>query len=170
VKFSFSGTLDEFNSLFRSEHVPLTSIEPVFPAEDKGDKLELLVPREGLNLPHISADKREKARAEFVAFTGEWVDGFGDETAPQPDRLSLIQSLGQGPHVVPLLVLLYERGSLQRFVGDALDELGILAEDPQDEEWLAYIDLVSANMVQVSHMGFPDLAGTYDYSTKWRKK
>jgi hypothetical protein len=34
---------------------------------------------------------------------------------------------------------------------------------------LDHIDEVAANMVQISHMGFPDLAGTYDYSTKWRR-
>ncbi len=59
----------------------------------------------------------------------------------------------------------------QSQVGKALLEytqkpyLGLSTQDAYHE----YIDEVAANMVQISHMGFPDLAGTYDYSTKWRR-
>ena len=36
--------------------------------------------------------------------------------------------------------------------------------------WKDYVHAVAAHMVQVSHIGFPDLAGTLDYSTQWRRK
>jgi hypothetical protein len=76
----------------------------------------------------------------------------------------MMQELGQGRWPVPILVMAYEIGSLQRMVEKALVTSGAVADPDLD-----HIDEVAANMVQISHMGFPDLAGTYDYSTKWRR-
>lgn len=88
----------------------------------------------------------------------------------QPDRLQLLRELGsRGKYIRPILLMAYEEGSLQRLVERALlQSLGgsSLESGP---EWFDYIERLTANMVAVSHMGFPDLAPTYDYSTKWRK-
>lgn len=103
---------------------------------------------------------------------------------PQPDRLEALRELGSGRYPRPVLVIAYEIGSLQRMVEKALLEaqpdavihswdLGVLDapnDDPRHVEWLDFIDHVAMNMVQVSHMAFPDLAGTYDYSTRWKRE
>lgn len=103
---------------------------------------------------------------------------------PQPDRLGALRELGSGRYPRPVLVMAYEIGSLQRMVEKALLEaqpdavihswdLGVLDapnDDPRHVEWLSFIDHVAMNMVQVSHMAFPDLAGTYDYSTRWKRE
>ena len=110
------------------------------------------------------------------------------EPVDQPDRLSMMQEIGQGRWPIPLLVMAYEENghrSLQRMVEAALVErqhdqrwaakyIAEYAADPEsaeehEEAWLDFVDRVAATMVQVSHMGFPDLAGTYDYSTRWRR-
>lgn len=80
---------------------------------------------------------------------------------PQPDRQELLRALGTGPHVRPILIMAYEIGSLQRLVERALLEGGVNDLDLADR--------IAANMVQVSHKVFPDLAGTYDYSTRWKR-
>jgi hypothetical protein len=59
----------------------------------------------------------------------------------------------------------YEAKSLQRLVANAL--IGVVSGSKDYS--LDYADKIASNMVQVSHMVFPDLAGTYDYSTKWRR-
>lgn len=87
--------------------------------------------------------------------------------APQPDRLALMQAMGQGPYVRPIVIMALEFGSLQRMVEAALHEIGVSADD--DKEWLDYCDRVAGTMVQVSREGFPELQGMYDYSTKWRR-
>ena len=93
------------------------------------------------------------------------------QPAKQPDRLAALSDLGAGQHTIAVLIMAYEMGSLQLMVGKALLEhtetplLGLSSS----ESYFDYIDQIAANMVQVSHMAFPDLAGTYDYSTKWRR-
>lgn len=105
-------------------------------------------------------------------------------TQPQPDRLEALRELGSGRYPRPVLVMAYEIGSLQRMVEKALLEaqpdavihswdLGVLDapnDDPRHVEWLDFVDHVAMNMVQISHMAFPDLAGTYDYSTRWKRE
>ena len=89
---------------------------------------------------------------------------------PQPDRLSLMKDLGQGQWPVPTLRLAYLRKSLQRMVEDALVSTGLHVKDfASPSDYLDYIDRVAAHMVQVSHIGFPDLVGSLDYSMRWRR-
>jgi len=90
---------------------------------------------------------------------------------PQADRLELLRALGSGWHTKAVLVLAYEMGSLQLLVGKALLEdnptpfLGLASQ----EAYFSHIDHIAMNMVQISHMVFPDLQGAYDYSTKWKR-
>lgn len=100
------------------------------------------------------------------------------ETRPkeQPNRQKALASLGSGPHTLPILVMAYEEGSLQGLVEKALRQLpddGYEKWRPYADEgyesWLDYVEQIANTMVQVSHVAFPDLAGTLDYSSKWRR-
>jgi len=125
----------------------------------------------GMKLHELSAEQREAAWEHFVGFCSLWTENFEEPGVEQPDRLRAMQDLGQGRWPIPVLVMAYETKSLQRLVERALIEKQGVIERNYDsrEEYLDYIDRVAVNMVQVSHMGFPDLAGTYDYSTKWKR-
>jgi hypothetical protein len=132
-----------------------------------------------LNLPLISEEKRKASESYWADFCATWADGFEDDKAEQPDRLRMVQDFGSSPYFVAVLIMAYELKSLQRLVEKGLVDAGKMAiprpfvrgpgNDSAREEHLDYIDRIAANMVQVSHMGAPDLAGTYDYSTKWRR-
>jgi hypothetical protein len=91
--------------------------------------------------------------------------------APQPDRVAALTELGEGRYPRAVLVMAYEIRSLQRMVGKALLEetMEPYLGKPTQEDYLDYIDQIAMNMVQVSHKAFPDLAGTYDYSSRWRR-
>ena len=77
----------------------------------------------------------------------------------------MMQTLGQGRWPRPILIMAYEEKSLQRLVWKALKgDIPLGTEEERD-----WVDRVAATMVQISQMGFPDLQGTYDYSTQWRR-
>ena len=114
-------------------------------------------------LPQIAPAIRDEAWKIFKEFCQTWISGFNDTKADQPDRLQLIKDLGHGRYTIPVLIMAYEIKSLQRLVEKALNEATGNKFD------LDFIDQVACNMVQISHMGYPDLAGTYDYSTAWRR-
>lgn len=135
-----------------------------------------------MKLRELSAEQREAAWKHFVGFCSLWVENFEEPEGEQPDRLVAMQDLGQGRWPIPVLVMAYETKSLQLLVEKALVESGAVqipehssaawddnTDNTEYHAHLDYIDRVAANMVQVSHMGFPDLAGTYDYSTKWKR-
>lgn len=222
MKFSFEGTMDEFNELFRSGgmnqrkvirvaevgpaqviNVPASSTATGVGAEAKFEKPEEDVSRPATGhalapdysqpasatnfwrdqlpvpvdsqpyqaastpavaLPTIEPHVRAEAWRAFVEFTVEWVQGFGDPTVAQPNRLELMEELGHGRLTIPILIMAYEIKSLQRMIEYALNH----ADEPRAAN-LDFVDQVACNMVQVCHMGFPDLAGTYDYSTSWRR-
>lgn len=120
-------------------------------------------PRPTIVLPPIEPEIRKEAWAKFVEFCETWLDGYNDPSLPQPDRLAMMQDLGHGRFTIPILIMAYEIKSLQRLVQKALKEAtGTLFD-------LGFVDKVACNMVQISHMGYPDLAGTYDYSTAWKR-
>lgn len=109
----------------------------------------------------------EEAFSFFQAKLLEWLRGFEKPDEPQPDRVDIIRTMGSGRMMVPILRLAFQRGSLQKLIADALIPY---RSDPYDREaWLDYIQRVSAQMVAISHSGFPDLDGALDYSTKWRR-
>lgn len=97
---------------------------------------------------------------------------FKTQPAPQPDREGALRGLGQGRSAIPVLVMAYEVGSLQRLVEKALLEAepGRLAEKNKNPAaWLDFVEQISNTMIQVSHVAYPDLAGTLDYSRKWTR-
>ena len=127
----------------------------------------------GAALPKVSEEKRKEASAYFAEFCLAWVRGFEDaEEDDQPNRVEMMHSLGSSRYAYAILILAYEIESLQNLVGIALfgsdrREHEGRGERPAQHD-LDYLNRVSAHMVQVSHSGFPDLAGTYDYTTRWR--
>ena len=188
MEIKFKGTLTEFQALFQGRGVPTfqpSGMEDLVSADDikfehspplaeippSLDESTLPFPQNDplvvagkVSLPKISDETRKAAWAHFVNFCAEWVKGFGDDNASQPDRLALMTDLGQGRWPIPILVMGYEIGSLQRLVEKAL-----LEANPGNTFDLDWVNLVAANMVQVSHMGFPDVQGLLDYSEKWRR-
>lgn len=111
-----------------------------------------------------SPDMRKKAWMFFVDTVRQWLVGFEDESADQPDRVQLIRELGSGTFPLVILTMIHEIGSLQRFVQIALREL----EVPQWTD-LDFVERLAAHFIPVSHAGFPDLGGVYDFSTRWRR-
>jgi hypothetical protein len=116
------------------------------------------------NLPKLSDEVRSTAWAVFVDLVKTWATNF-DQEGPQPDRLDKLRDVGSGRSAFAILVMAYEAKSLQRLVANAL--IGVVSGSKDYS--LDYADKIASNMVQVSHMVFPDLSGTYDYSTKWRR-
>lgn len=182
MKIEFEGSLNEFRSLFHGAFVPplhktleepspydMTPLVKAAHPPSRGEELraEMLA-----GLPQITDVQRAAAWAHFVAMCKEWVVGFGDLNAVQPDRLELLRDLGTGAWPVPVLVMAYELGGLQLLVEKAFTELWPDAATayPGRDAWLDYVEQVAGNMVQISHMAFPDIAGTYDHSSKWRKQ
>lgn len=119
------------------------------------------------DLPRLSETARNAAFEAFKKATQEWARGFGDldPSIEQPNRLEILRELGSGPHAMPVLVMAYELESLQELVVRALDLKHATHAQAQD---LAH--QIAGNMVQISHLAYPDLAGTFDHSTKWRMK
>jgi len=121
-----------------------------------------------VELPTLTPEKREAAWAAFVKFCHAWVQGFEEADAEQPDRRQLMEDLGSGQNVVAVLIMAYEIESLQRLVEKALHAAGV-EWSGSAVSWLEWVDRVSATMVQISHQGFPELAGTYDFTQRWRR-
>ena len=116
------------------------------------------------DLPKLTDEKRENALGYFREFCLSWVAGFevvdeNGDPVEQPDRVELLTNLGRSRYAYSILVLCYEIEALQLLVRQALDDTDLDIE---------YIDRVAAHMVAVSHAGLPDLAGTYDYTDRWR--
>lgn len=141
--------------------------EPELPAPESTQRGSIEV-----ELPAIKDKDRVAAWQKFREVVVEWTRGFEQEGVEQPDRLAMLTELGSGRWPVPVLVMAYERKSLQRLVEQALLEHNPAAPAGFNtpDEWLDFVGRVAGNMVQVSHMAFPDLAGTYDHSTKWRNQ
>ncbi len=116
------------------------------------------------DLPTLSPEIRSKAWASFEYLVGVWAENF-NQAGPQPDRLEALRQVGSGPYALAVLVMAFEVRSLQRLVEKALIRQNI----GNELDRLELADQIAGNMVQVSHLVYPDLAGTYDYSTKWRR-
>lgn len=201
MKVEFEGSLNEFRSLFHGAFITPLPREPL-EEPSTGDVASLargvmihapdshqpemasdlapervLSPAEALRaemlaqLPKLTPENRQKGWEAFSEVCRQWAKGF-DQPGPQPDRLELLRSLGSGAATVPVLVMAYEAGSLQRLVQGAL-----LNAEPRLREgftneaaWLDYVGKIAGNMVQISHMAFPDIEGTYDHTNKWREQ
>lgn len=116
-------------------------------------------------LAKIDPSLREAAKLYFRDFCVDWAKNFEQE-GEQPDRLKLMEDLGSSRYLVPVLVMAYEKLSLQGLIMSALMDAGLVSGDEEGRE---FVDKIAMNMVQVSHKGCPDLAGTYDYTTRWKR-
>ena len=115
-------------------------------------------------LPKLTDSQRDTALDALRAFLVQWLEGWEVEGVTQPNRADLMQALGVSRHAMHIVVLGYECLSLQRLVRTALSQTAFPVDD------LDFIDRLSANLVQVAGLcGFPELAGTYDYSNAWRR-
>lgn len=178
MKITFEGSMREFQQLFggvvggiAEEPLVPEYLDDAKPIELPGEPVEDRQADEVEGLPELTAEQRADSESYFADFCGTWVKGFGNYDDPdQPDRLGMIRKLGSGKNLIPLLIRAYEIGSLQRLVEEGFNKHSPVHRMayPKEEDWLDFCDLIAANMVQISHMGAPDLAGTYDYSTKWR--
>jgi hypothetical protein len=126
-------------------------------------------------LPTLRPELREEAMAYFAEFCGQWVQGFDEQDeegnpVPQPDRVDLMSRLGRSRYAHSILVMCYEKKSLQRLVEEALNRVDPSLAGKHGEGWLDWIQAVSALLVNVSHVGFPELDGALDYSSKWRRE
>lgn len=101
---------------------------------------------------------------KFVDTCAQWVVGFEIEGADQPDRQNLLKELGTGIYPVNVMRMALEIGSLQRLV-----QLALWVQSNSVCHDLDYIQRVAGNMVQVSHLVFPDLEGMLDGSSRWRR-
>lgn len=121
--------------------------------------------------PHpASTPSAQEAREAFDYFRScllEWIRGFEKPDQPQPDRIDIIRRMGSGRMMIPVMKLALERGSLQKLISECLKDTR--SPSMPLEEWLEYVQRISAQMVAISHMGFPDLEGMHDYSTRWRR-
>jgi hypothetical protein len=124
--------------------------------------------QEGFDFGNLPLDP--DAWQEFTLFVMKWAQNFDaspDEEgnpAEQPDRLALLKELGSGRWSIYVLRWLAHYRSLQGGVYHALAGCPV--------EGAALIDLVdriSANIAQVAHAAFPDIADFHDYSTKWKR-
>jgi hypothetical protein len=96
-----------------------------------------------------------------------WAEGFEDPDADQPDRLRLLKDLSESSIAIYVLRWLAEYGSLQAAIYAILRKE--LEGADTESEILDLIDRISANITQISHAVFPDIAGWHDYSTRWKR-
>ena len=166
---------------------PVTQAEPVeavaeewlddlYAAEDEAEvEAEVEVEEEAekkewkSQLPSLSPDVRKAAKSAFAGVVEAWLEGFENPEVSQPDRLELLRALGSGPHSMPVVVMAYEMESLQALVFHAMLDAGLALTWAKEED-MDLAHRVAGNMVQISHLAYPDLAGTFDHSTQWRKK
>lgn len=173
-EYEFEGTVEEIQQAISGliSPAPQPAPQPDFHYQadlslEWNDRLQMPLPvdtPQPTTLPPIQPELRAEAWAAFKAFCKTWIEGFEVPGAPQPDRERLMKGLGYGRIPVPILVMAYELGSLQELVYRALKEQGI---EVSDIDWL---DRVAGTMVQISREGFPDIAGTIDYTQRWRRK
>lgn len=183
MKIQFEGTQEEFEALF-GVRVPakepaktLPTASTPWPPTATGAAWSAIKPTSWNDPDTLPADYgvapaipdtavSEELRQEAINYFGDminlWTQGWDPEkNAPdpevdQPDRVQIMQALGNSRYAYPLLKMAYEVGSLQELVWR------ILPHWTSDQ-----IYMLSGNLVQVSIAGFPDLAGTLDHTKRW---
>jgi len=119
----------------------------------------------------VSDEKRQAAWEEFCRFTKFWADswveepGLDDEyeTPKETGHAGRTSELGAGPHALAILVMAYELRSLQKLVYLALKAIG----DSRAPD-LDFVNRLTGRMIQLSHVGYPELNGAFHYGTSWR--
>jgi len=126
---------------------------------------------------------KPEAWTSWVEFIEAWCDGFesplfksgkrkGQPRQAQPDRVQLMKDVGQGHLTAYVVRYIIECGSLQTAVLHALAESSdsrVAGGTDFEEEEVDFAVRVSHSLVQVSHVGFPDLTELFDHSTRWRR-
>ena len=121
------------------------------------------------DLPVVSLEDRVRSWEIWTVFVSAWVQNFEVQGADQPNRGDLMKDLGTGRHAIPILVMGYEAGSLQKMIVEVYrQKLGPSWEITSES--LDFIERVSGTMCQISHTGFPDLVGLHDYTLRWRRE
>jgi len=123
------------------------------------------------SLPPLEGDVERSALLYFGDFLTAWLRGWEDPNVfDQPDRVRLMEDLGSCRYARPILILAFQRLSLQRLVLDALAAVGWHPSVDSAEEVLNFAERLSGNLVQLAApCGFPELVNTYDYTTRWRR-
>lgn len=128
------------------------------------------------NLGKLTPEQESAALETFATFIDEWLVGWEIEGATQPDRVRLMEHLGSGAHARHILILAFQRLSLQALIIDAI----ALKSEPFADSWkegfrsasenLDRIDRIAGHLVQLAApCGFPELVDTFDYTTRWRR-
>lgn len=166
---------------FQAEPVPYLEAEAPPPESRNSGPAVVRVELPGpVLLPPIKDEERIFAWGKFRDTVRQWAAGWEEEGAEQPDRVQLMRELGSGRGPVAILIMAYEMRSLQRMVEKALVEVGFKqvwsirfgVQNPTlpiDEAWLDLLGRFAGHLTQVAHTGFPDLVGTLDYSSQWRR-
>jgi hypothetical protein len=127
----------------------------------------------------ISEERTARAREKLKSTLVEWLRGWMDPSVPeadQPNRPALLAELSRGEWPVPLLNLIYARGSLQLVLYDLLRELkdeGIVFFSPDDDLDPDLINKLSAEMVAIataSPGGLKELTLAHDLNNTWRNE
>jgi hypothetical protein len=125
------------------------------------------------NLGKLTPEQESGALAAFIMFIEQWLVGWEVEGAEQPDRVVLMEHLGSGAHARHILILAYQRLSLQALIIDALAHgtvPGWKEAFCAQVEHLDRVDRLAGHLVQLAApCGFPELVDTYDYTTRWRR-
>lgn len=128
------------------------------------------------SLGKLTPEQESAALETFATFIDEWLVGWEIEGATQPDRVRLMEHLGSGAHARHILILAFQRLSLQALIIDAI----ALKSEPFADSWkeglraasenLDRIDRIAGHLVQLAApCGFPELVDTFDYTTRWRR-
>jgi hypothetical protein len=152
---------------------PVQKAAPVPVPEPTSDLIE-----KHLNsLGKLSPEQDAAAMETFATFLQAWLLGWEMPNAPQPgdipgtlDRVKLMENLGAGAHARHILILAFQRLSLQQLVIDALVRFGWHPPFDEQEANLNWIERLAGHLVQLAApCGFPELVDTYDYTTRWRR-
>jgi hypothetical protein len=129
------------------------------------------------SLGKLSPAQETAALDTFSEFLQAWLFGWEMPNAPQPgdlpgtlDRVKLMENLGSGSHARHILILAFQRLSLQQLVIDALVRVGWHPAFDDHDANLNWIERLAGHLVQLAApCGFPELVDTYDYTTRWRR-
>ena len=127
-----------------------------------------LSPQEEAPLPKaakVRGKDLDRGRKSFEKLLRLWLENFGVEDAPQPDRAEAMRALANGPQSFRVLAYVKEQGGLTYAVNTLLHDL--LPDTDFDTHRKLVLE-VAGNMTQVSSILFPDLSDLYEYKDIFR--
>lgn len=128
-----------------------------------------LPPREEAPLPKVAqvrGQDLDRGRKAFEKLLRLWIENFGVEDAPQPDRAEAMRVVANGKKAFALLAYVKSQGGLTHAVNALLSEIVplVVAEGMYQQTVLD----VAGNMTQVASILFPDLSDLYEYKNIFR--